>query len=517
MNAHIPTIFFAVIVVSFVLAGIIAGVRHCRKPELMLWIGALTLHSIAYTLFSLRGEISEFLSIIVANILISSTLAILAEGILRFLERQPPRLLIWSPVMLTAIGFTLLIDNFPLRYIFGSLIFGLQGLFLLYLFFQSRREIVGQGKYMVAASIVLFLFMMLMQIVVAAIGQVDGTTITTSNPINTASFTITLICIIVLVIGLLLMTSERDDQTIKESEVRMRTLFENTSDAVIILDDHGFLDCNAATLKIFGCPSMQVFVTKKAADLSPAIQPCGTDSSTLAKQQVEKAMRESSNRFEWVHRRLDTNQTFPAEVLLNSMHIHGKHVLQAVVRDITERKQFQLELERQAHLDYLTGLHNRRFFMQVAETELARAIRYSAPLSLLMMDVDHFKLINDTYGHKAGDRVLKKISETCQKTLREIDIIGRVGGEEFAVLLPETDIDEAMDVAERLREEIAKAKVEIDQVLPLNFTISIGVTTLTPQNENIEGLLNVADKALYVAKDSGRNRVVRSAEHQLEV
>jgi len=155
--------------------------------------------------------------------------------------------------------------------------------------------------------------------------------------------------------------------------------------------------------------------------------------------------------------------------------------------------------------------------MQVAESELARAVRYSAPLSLLMMDVDHFKLINDTYGHKAGDRVLKKISETCQKTLREIDIIGRVGGEEFAVLLPETDIDQAMDVAERLREEIAKAKVEIDQVLPINFTISIGVTTLTPQNENIEGLLNVADKALYVAKDSGRNRVVHSAEHQLEV
>ena len=220
MNAHIPTIFFAVIVVSFVLAGIIAGVRHCRKPELMLWLGALTLHSIAFILFSLRGEITEFLSIIVANILISSTLAILAEGILRFLERQPPRLLIWSPVLLTAIGFTLLIDNFPLRYIFGSLIFGLQGLFLLYLLFQSRREIVGQGKYIVATSIVLFLFMMLMQIVVAATGQVDGTTITTSNSINTASFTITLICIIVLVIGLLLMTSERDDQTIKESEVR---------------------------------------------------------------------------------------------------------------------------------------------------------------------------------------------------------------------------------------------------------------------------------------------------------
>jgi diguanylate cyclase (GGDEF)-like protein len=134
-----------------------------------------------------------------------------------------------------------------------------------------------------------------------------------------------------------------------------------------------------------------------------------------------------------------------------------------------------------------------------------------------MMDVDHFKLINDTYGHKAGDRVLKKIAETCQKTLREIDIIGRVGGEEFALLLPETDIDQAMDVAERLREEIAKAKVEIDQVLPINFSISIGVTTLTPQNENIEVLLNVADKALYVAKDSGRNRVVRSAEQQLEV
>lgn len=175
--------------------------------------------------------------------------------------------------------------------------------------------------------------------------------------------------------------------------------------------------------------------------------------------------------------------------------------------DINERKQLELELTRQAHLDYLTGLSNRRYFMAQGEVELSRAIRYNAPLSLLMLDIDFFKNVNDTYGHQVGDTVLQVLSKVCQDTLRQVDIAGRLGGEEFAVILPETSSKEAIEVAERLSEAVAKTEVTIPVGLPIHFTVSIGVTTLHDKNVNIDMLLNQADKALYEAKETGRNKV----------
>jgi diguanylate cyclase (GGDEF)-like protein len=164
------------------------------------------------------------------------------------------------------------------------------------------------------------------------------------------------------------------------------------------------------------------------------------------------------------------------------------------------------ELERRAYTDYLTGLANRRHFLEKAESELTRTMRYGRELSLLMLDLDHFKQVNDTYGHKVGDLVLKKLSEVCQSALRDVDIIGRMGGEEFAVLLPETGSEQAMQAAERLRTAIACAHVPLGSGLPLRFTASLGVTTLRETDANIDMLLNQADQALYQAKNEGRNR-----------
>ncbi len=164
------------------------------------------------------------------------------------------------------------------------------------------------------------------------------------------------------------------------------------------------------------------------------------------------------------------------------------------------------ELERRAYTDYLTGLANRRYFFEQAETELSRSLRYGRELSILMLDIDHFKQVNDTYGHKVGDLVLQKLSSICQATLRDIDIVGRVGGEEFAVLLPETGREQAMNAAERLRTAIETAQVTLNSGLPLHFTASLGVAALTEKDANIDMLLNQADQALYQAKNAGRNR-----------
>ncbi|MDT8992648.1 diguanylate cyclase [Curvibacter sp. APW13] len=175
--------------------------------------------------------------------------------------------------------------------------------------------------------------------------------------------------------------------------------------------------------------------------------------------------------------------------------------------DITERKIMEEELRRQAHFDYLTGVFNRRHFMEQAEKELHRAIRYGNALSFLMLDIDHFKQINDRFGHKVGDQVLKGLASLCSTTLRDIDLFGRLGGEEFAVLLPQTDQDTAVEVAERLRQVIGNANVSLEGNLNVQFQVSIGVSSLRSKEDTIDALLNKADKALYEAKNTGRNRV----------
>ncbi|MDE2311258.1 MAG: diguanylate cyclase [Betaproteobacteria bacterium] len=185
----------------------------------------------------------------------------------------------------------------------------------------------------------------------------------------------------------------------------------------------------------------------------------------------------------------------------------GGSLWSGVVSDITERKQLEDELKRQARIDLLTGLNNRRHFFELAEQELARAKRYGAPLQVLMLDVDHFKLVNDTYGHHIGDLVLQKLSEVCVQTLRGIDILGRIGGEEFAILLPETRGEQALEVAERLRLAIAGATVPLEQGGSVHLTVSIGVASVVATDARIDDVLKRADMALYAAKNAGRNRV----------
>lgn len=171
-----------------------------------------------------------------------------------------------------------------------------------------------------------------------------------------------------------------------------------------------------------------------------------------------------------------------------------------------ENRRAHDELAHRAYFDYLTGLANRRYFMEQAENELARTLRYGRPLSVLMFDIDHFKEANDKHGHKVGDLVLEKLSEVSLASLRNIDVVGRIGGEEFAVLLPETEQEQAKDVAERLRAAIAATSIMAGE-LTISLTASFGVTTLCGKNMNFDTLLNQADQALYNAKGDGRDRV----------
>jgi diguanylate cyclase (GGDEF)-like protein len=185
--------------------------------------------------------------------------------------------------------------------------------------------------------------------------------------------------------------------------------------------------------------------------------------------------------------------------------------LLGVLQDITNVKEMQWRLEQEARSDPLTGCANRRYFLELAGGEVARARRYPEEVSVLMLDLDHFKDINDRHGHAAGDLVLQRLVLTCRAALREEDAIGRLGGEEFAILLPQTGADRALEVAERLRVAVAGVEIAADGGPPIRFTTSIGVATLAEGDLGVGALLARADRALYEAKSRGRNRVVGAA------
>lgn len=177
-----------------------------------------------------------------------------------------------------------------------------------------------------------------------------------------------------------------------------------------------------------------------------------------------------------------------------------------------EEKQHLATLARQASIDSLTGISNRRYFYELGEKELKQAQRQQTPLAALMLDADYFKKVNDTYGHAVGDLVLKNLATTVRKTLREVDLFGRIGGEEFAVILPHTPLDKALEVAERLREALAACKTPLPEGGTISFTVSIGLAMLTPEDRRVDSLIQKTDLALYQAKEQGRNRVISYQE-----
>jgi two-component system cell cycle response regulator len=174
---------------------------------------------------------------------------------------------------------------------------------------------------------------------------------------------------------------------------------------------------------------------------------------------------------------------------------------------IIERFQAEEKLVELATTDPLTGLYNRRHFFEPANIEIERAQRYNHPLSCMMFDVDYFKNINDTQGHRFGDRVLQEMVKRCRVNIRRVDIFARYGGDEFVILLPETGLQRATKLAKRLRDEFQEQKLQTEGKNTL-ITLSVGVATMNGDSDlKLDTLLVRADQALYKSKGKGRNQV----------
>jgi diguanylate cyclase (GGDEF)-like protein/PAS domain S-box-containing protein len=220
---------------------------------------------------------------------------------------------------------------------------------------------------------------------------------------------------------------------------------------------------------------------------------------------VEKLMRDGRAEEPAVRLRTRSGREFWASLSARVLDFEGKSCFLVGVHDVTPQKELEEQLRDLATRDALTGVYNRRHFLELARREVERVPRTHTPLALCMLDADHFKRINDAYGHAAGDRVLVELARAAGSVLRRVDVFARFGGEEFLALLPGTTATDAAGVAERIHAAVRDVAVSAEDGSPIRPTVSIGVTALRLADD-LESLLRRVDDALYRAKQEGRNR-----------
>lgn len=313
----------------------------------------------------------------------------------------------------------------------------------------------------------------------------------------------------VTLIGLLHDMTDRllAEERLAISEKKYRLLAENVGDVIWTVDHTGHITYISPSVQRVHGYAPEELLNRKILDLvAPEFRPlvekrfnallAGNEQDAKSKMSEFLMLHRNGGRL-WVEARIN-------QLKDGDMEAGG---LLGIARDITERKRLQEDLVRLATIDELTGAVNRFRFMEMGKQEMERANRYNRPISLMFVDIDHFKQINDTFGHKAGDQTLTWFAGLVRKELRNSDVLGRLGGDEFAVLLPETGLSEAVQVAERIRATLEEQKLPVGENERVALTISAGVASRDKAADSLDDLLKKADAALYRAKRLGRNFV----------
>ena len=299
----------------------------------------------------------------------------------------------------------------------------------------------------------------------------------------------------------------QDKEAVRNSEARLAGILDIADDAIISVDEaHRITLFNQGAEKIFGYrakevlgKALNILLPERFSEADPSRMYDGAPSPFRSLGMGDRGAI--------IGRRKD-NTEFPAETSVSMLELGGEKVFTAILRDVSERQEMERKMEALATTDALTKLYNRAYFTSKLEEEFQRAERYNAHLSLMLIDIDHFKSVNDTYGHQAGDAYLEAVAGLVASSVRQVDTVARYGGEELAVILPSTNLSEAMVLADRLRERVEALDVSYGGHA-IRRTISIGVASLTEgsANSTVE-FLTAADRALYMAKRGGRNLVV---------
>lgn len=333
-----------------------------------------------------------------------------------------------------------------------------------------------------------------------------------NNLKRTATILIVLLTLIWL-IACIIITYGREknylnELSIKEKDARIREIVTTAFDGIITINEKGIIESiNPAACKIFGYQEQEV-IGKSMNIIIPSRHEDVHDN--YIKHYVQSGDYDVIAKPRELNGKRKDGTIFPMDLCIGAKQFGIHWMFTGIIRDITERKALESNLEKMATTDALTGIYNRGYFNKALDDEYKRSIRYTLSLSLIILDADHFKSVNDDHGHPAGDAFLIALAKQIEKIIREVDIAARYGGEEFIIILPQTSGSDAMAMAERLREAIEEMEITYEDQT-ISRTVSIGVASLPDVQVDSAGeLLKAADSALYRAKDSGRNRVVQA-------
>jgi len=307
----------------------------------------------------------------------------------------------------------------------------------------------------------------------------------------------------------------RDFYRYKETEgiakQRLQAMLNSSPLACTIFDERiNVVEVNDVAVELFEMKDANEYIENFFA-LSPKYQPDGRRSREKMYEKMHLCFNRGRAHFEWMHQTMDGETQIPCEVALVCLTLDAKNLIIAYLRDLREINtaiDMVKQLEKAAYTDPLTGARNRRYFLEEAERELQSCVEDSKSFSAIMVDVDHFKKINDTYGHPVGDEVLKILVARMNHSVKADTMVARYGGEEFVITLPEVDEDSALRTAERIRQSVEASKFAIEEH-EIKVTISLGIASKSDNNSTLSDIISNADKALYLAKRSGRNCAVK--------
>jgi diguanylate cyclase (GGDEF)-like protein/PAS domain S-box-containing protein len=289
-------------------------------------------------------------------------------------------------------------------------------------------------------------------------------------------------------------------------DVVYRSIVEKSVDAVVIINRSGdIISWNSSAERIFGYMAYEV-VGKYMHDVLLTHDLRETVNASFCEFKINNAEPIAGKEIQ-VQAFKKNGDVVHVKFNVNTIEINGELFAFAFLRDITDLIVLQEKLKHQATTDELTSILNRRAFLQQAKTAFSMSVRHREPFALLMLDIDHFKQVNDRYGHHAGDVALIKFVENVSDIIRSEDVFGRVGGEEFYLAIVKAEENVYLDLAERIRKETEKLTIYTSGT-SFKLTVSIGASTLGKYDESLQAMQYRCDEALYKAKQSGRNRVV---------
>lgn len=511
VNLHIPTMFVMILVATSIMAVALGSLAFRKLPDLRSWSLSLLLQVVAYVLFSLRGQVSDIWSIVVANACITASVALYGVGLYQFHHRQPPRWLLAAPVMVCIAGFLIWIGDYRARVAIASGLWLLQVLYLLGLLVAFRAKTAGRGQYILGAAAVLFAGTQAYRLFAVLGGTDSSVQFTDATPPVVASYFSSLACTLLLAVGALTMIQERYEQALRGSEERYRKLVDYATQGICVLQDDRFRFVNPKTLELLGYNEAELVNQPLFSLIHP-------DDQGLAKANHALRLEGKGEGLTYplrMHTRQQGWRWFEISGVLFDWH--GRPATLNFLADVTERLQAAEQMRELAYHDTLTHLPNRRLLLDHLTLARAAYERSGKHGALVFIDLDNFKPLNDLHGHAVGDLLLIEVAQRLLHTIRGADTAARFGGDEFVVLLTQLSEDAAtartqtQQFAEKLLSVLGQPYLLSTELNGVRHTVehhctgTAGVVVFNGNGESNEALLDRADAAMYEAKQAGRN------------